>query len=275
MRLRRADYEAVLSFLVDVSELELHEPYPVELFTRLQSLVPCDELIYQDVDPSEQRFWAIAGIGPDGDDDEEERYWAAGPCPISDHRVRTHDLAAVRMSDIISPRRYHELPIFREYFGPAGVDSILDVGLTVASQRFRSFVFFRRRGARDFSDRDRAVLDVLRPHFSVLEERPVRRLRLSGAMRSLDPGQATVAGGLTAREREIVQLVAEGKTNAQIAAQLWVAPSTVKKHLEHVYEKLGVGRRTAAATFLQAAELSALGTTQRIPTGAASARIGD
>ena len=41
-------------------------------------------------------------------------------------------------------------------------------------------------------------------------------------------------------------------TNAQIAAQLWVAPSTAKKHLEHVYEKLDVGRRAAVATQVRA-----------------------
>ena len=41
--------------------------------------------------------------------------------------------------------------------------------------------------------------------------------------------------------------MAEGKTNAEIASALWVAPSTVKKHLENVYAKTGVGRRAAAA----------------------------
>jgi DNA-binding CsgD family transcriptional regulator len=51
---------------------------------------------------------------------------------------------------------------------------------------------------------------------------------------------------LTAREREIVAMVAEGKTNAQVAADLWVSPATVKKHLENVYQKLGVGSRAAA-----------------------------
>lgn len=38
----------------------------------------------------------------------------------------------------------------------------------------------------------------------------------------------------------------------RIAAQFRVAPSTLKKHLEHMYEKLGVGRRTAAATLVHA-----------------------
>jgi DNA-binding CsgD family transcriptional regulator len=55
--------------------------------------------------------------------------------------------------------------------------------------------------------------------------------------------------GLTAREREILDLVAEGRTNAQIAERLWVSPGTVRKHLDNVYAKLGVHTRTAAAAF--------------------------
>ena len=52
--------------------------------------------------------------------------------------------------------------------------------------------------------------------------------------------------GLTAREREVLEWVARGKTNAEIARTLWLAPSTVGKHLEHIYAKLGVRTRTAA-----------------------------
>jgi DNA-binding CsgD family transcriptional regulator len=56
---------------------------------------------------------------------------------------------------------------------------------------------------------------------------------------------------LTRREREILNLVAEGKTNVEIAEELWVSPSTVRKHLENVYGKLGVHTRTAAAAFVR------------------------
>jgi len=44
-----------------------------------------------------------------------------------------------------------------------------------------------------------------------------------------------------------VFLAAQGKTNAHIAAELWITPGTVKKHLENVYLKLGVSNRAAAA----------------------------
>jgi DNA-binding CsgD family transcriptional regulator len=51
---------------------------------------------------------------------------------------------------------------------------------------------------------------------------------------------------LTPREREVLDLVAEGMTNAQIGAALWISGGTVRRHLENVYGKLGVHTRTAA-----------------------------
>ncbi|HZM18177.1 MAG TPA: helix-turn-helix transcriptional regulator [Gaiellaceae bacterium] len=51
---------------------------------------------------------------------------------------------------------------------------------------------------------------------------------------------------LTAREREIVLLLARDKTNQEIATTLWVAPCTVRKHLENIYAKLDVHTRAGA-----------------------------
>lgn len=54
--------------------------------------------------------------------------------------------------------------------------------------------------------------------------------------------------GLTPRESEILEWVARGKTNPEIAEILLIAPTTVRRHLENVYAKLGVHTRTAAVT---------------------------
>lgn len=51
---------------------------------------------------------------------------------------------------------------------------------------------------------------------------------------------------LTPREEEVLQWVATGKTDGDIAALLAISPRTVNKHLEHIYVKLGVETRTAA-----------------------------
>jgi ATP/maltotriose-dependent transcriptional regulator MalT len=57
------------------------------------------------------------------------------------------------------------------------------------------------------------------------------------------------AGGLTAREVEVLRLVAAGKTNAEIATALVVSDHTVRRHLQNIFVKLGVSSRAAATAF--------------------------
>jgi two-component system response regulator DevR len=57
--------------------------------------------------------------------------------------------------------------------------------------------------------------------------------------------------GLTRRELEILQLVAEGHSNAQLARKLWVTEQTVKFHLSNIYRKLDVSNRTEASRWAQ------------------------
>ena len=61
----------------------------------------------------------------------------------------------------------------------------------------------------------------------------------------------TAALDLTGREREILQLVAEGHSNAKLAKMLWVTEQTVKFHLSNVYRKLNVSNRTEASRWAQ------------------------
>lgn len=252
--LRRIDLEAVLSFLVDVSEIEFDRPYPPAVIARLGELVPNDGLAYQEVDVRARRTAVLVGVdGSVEDDEDEELYWSLGPCPITQYRLMTGDLTAARLFDITDRPRYIESSLYREYFKPLGLEYMIDLGLPAAPGRLRSFILHRGKEDRDFSERDRGVLDALRPHLARLEAEAALRRRLSEVLRTQDgspvPGPYA---RLTAREREIVELVAQGRTNAEIASELWVAPSTVKKHLENVYEKLGVGRRMAAASFVRA-----------------------
>ena len=59
------------------------------------------------------------------------------------------------------------------------------------------------------------------------------------------------AQGLTKREIEILQLVAEGYSNSQLAKMLWVTEQTVKFHLSNIYRKLDVANRTEASRWAQ------------------------
>jgi DNA-binding NarL/FixJ family response regulator len=58
--------------------------------------------------------------------------------------------------------------------------------------------------------------------------------------------RAQASLGITEREREVLQLLANGRSNKEIAAQLGLSPNTVKTHVASLFEKLRVARRTEA-----------------------------
>src|SRR5690349_10149480 len=95
-----------------------------------------------------------------------------------------------------------------------------------------------------FDDRDVAMLQMLAP------------LLARHSRERLAPQLPT---SLTTQERRVLSHVAAGRSNAEIAEALVVAPSTVRKHLENVYRKLGVSNRVAAVARLQGRDAMADG----------------
>jgi DNA-binding NarL/FixJ family response regulator len=60
-------------------------------------------------------------------------------------------------------------------------------------------------------------------------------------------GQAIGSAGLTAREREVLRLIADGRSNREIGAALFIAAKTASVHVSNILAKLGVASRTEAA----------------------------
>jgi DNA-binding NarL/FixJ family response regulator len=67
--------------------------------------------------------------------------------------------------------------------------------------------------------------------------------------RMLKPQRVRLPGGLTEREAQVLRLVAAGKTNRAIAAELYLSEKTVARHLSNIFAKLEVGSRAAATAF--------------------------
>lgn len=98
-------------------------------------------------------------------------------------------------------------------------------------------------------------MTLLGPHVQAQWRRLCLQQRSSAAaQRALSVHDA--ADVLSAREREVLQWVANGNTNAQIAALLEVSPGTVKRHLENIYRKLGAVNRQDALSRVQAAAVA-------------------
>jgi DNA-binding NarL/FixJ family response regulator len=89
----------------------------------------------------------------------------------------------------------------------------------------------------------RAALDLFRGlGMRLFAERAEAELRASGeTARKRDP---STLDDLTPQELQIAGLVAEGQTNKEIGAQLFISPRTVDYHLRKVFSKLGISSRT-------------------------------
>ena len=100
------------------------------------------------------------------------------------------------------------------------------------------------RACRALGDEDGASLelDAARRSFTELGAAPdLARLDAAGA--------GSPPHGLTARQLEVLRLVARGRTNREIATELTLSEHTVARHLQNIYASLGVSSRTAASAY--------------------------
>ncbi|HET7759684.1 MAG TPA: LuxR C-terminal-related transcriptional regulator [Gaiellaceae bacterium] len=325
--LAHRDAERVLRFLGDAEELAGDHAFTPEVLERLGELVPADEVCYCELDRvrKHNRFMALRP-GDDGDE-PEATYWEIARDYPTCRKHDSGDFRAFKLSDFLSLRKLRRSRIYALWFRPAGVEREISIPIPSPPWHTKTFIFDRRIGARDFTERDRLVLDLLQPHFARLWRAAETRRLLRAAFDCLDSGSEEDVRGvvvlapqgqiafaspaarrllrdylgesrgadlppalaewlqsgapvfmhlagdrrltvrrsgdsllleekrglldLTPREHQILAWVARGKTNREVAELLWIAPTTVRKHLENVYAKLGVTTRTAAvARFL-------------------------
>ncbi len=215
---------------------------PWSVLEDLTRLIPAEEVTIADldlVDESRVIQYGFLGSteraldGPAADDPAERtvfwRYyhswWAGGP-PSRAGEVR-------RWSDRYPGRELRRQPLMAEFFVPHGLSHALTLGFPTAAGHELNLLFFRHGGT-DFLDRDKDLLRLLRPHLGeILAESNRRRIGL-----------------LTPREWQVLELVAEGHNNADIAAIMCVSVGTVRKHLEHIFDRAGVRTRGGAVAQL-------------------------
>jgi DNA-binding CsgD family transcriptional regulator len=173
-------------------------------------------------------------------------------------KANGNESSALKTSDFVSQRRWRNSGLYAEFYRPlADVRYQLTIGQRFGDQ----LVFFAiSRRHRDFSEDERDLLTSLRPHFiqayrNAAARSELARLRAQSARAAdaeITRGEAVVFAlmtrlGLSRREAQVLQEVAQGKTNEEIAQTIGISLSTVKTRLENVFRLLGVTSRTAAA----------------------------
>lgn len=301
VRLQRSDLERLSRFAAELADADESEPFSSRLLESFRVLVGSESATYCELDRIGRRvLMLVDATGADDEaDDLSEVYWRLrhqyATCVYED---RTGDFSARKLSDFLTLRELRRLEIYTDLFLPSGVEYEIGVGLSSPLTHTKMFLFANAKGGADFGERERTLLDMLRPALALRYRKADAQRRAGAALAALatsdealvlldDAGRVEFATpharrllaanglrlgdvpyleplvarlvrpgvlllserrplGLTPREREILTLVAEGRTNAEVARALWISPATVRKHLENAYAKLGVKTRTAA-----------------------------
>jgi DNA-binding NarL/FixJ family response regulator len=245
VNLRSRDLKMLLESAAVLAEVEDVARLPTVVLEQVRRLVACDMVSHNEVDLRQRRARVLNDV-PDLSNDELIAAFArlASQNPLVVHSQQTGDGSPVMFSDFLTARELHAREIYTDLYQPLGIEHQLACSLT--NQPMIVGIALSRSG-RDFTERDRAVLELLRPHLAAAYRRAGARARLASAM----DGKERFAS-LTSREREVTMLVATGMTNAEIATALTVSGKTVNAHLERIYRKLGVHRRTQLALLVTA-----------------------
>ena len=163
--------------------------------------------------------------------------------PLLREHGRNPGAVTRRIEDCTAATDFRASALYNEYYRAIRIDQVTAVPIYVGRRFLVSFVL-NRRGL-PYADRERELLELARPHLANLYRLGIAADRVREVPADIPFDVAAVP--LTPREREVLDWVAAGKTNRDIAAILEASPRTVEKHLERIYEKLGVETRTAAA----------------------------
>src|SRR5262245_45165899 len=331
-----SDVRAILAFVGELYDAARPATFRLDTLVRLRSLVPSDMTAWVETQVGEPQVEAIASphdLLPDG-----PRRFARvrDEHPVLAHFERSRHGGAAKLSDYFTRTHFRRLRLYQDFFRPAGIEHQISIALPSAGRRLVRITLNRARG--DFDERDRRVLNLVRPYVARARENaelverlgserralehtadtldlgvvlvrrgradyvsPRARARLSGHFAPITrcgalpdtivdwlaageaasepllvehgggeieirllphpdgqllvvrertrhvPPHALEPLGLTRRQAEVLAWLAQGKTNADIAAILSISPSTVARHVEAIFAALGVRTRTAAA----------------------------
>lgn len=333
------DLHAALAFVDEAHSFADLESFRTGILPGLEKLIPCDLVGYNEV-PSGEDALVITYPDPPLDVAGEALSRLAHQHPLIVVQANGDD-STYKISDFLSRREFHSLDLYHELYRLLGAEDQIAFGLPgpvvigIAMNRDR----------RSFSERDRTLLDLIRPHLARAHARARERaetealiavlerglqasdtavvalgpdgaiaaasgaafellqayfpaaaggalppqiaewltaapaygpspLVVEGPRGQLEVREATAARtgsllvleeerlpsaeglrslGLTRRQSEVLHLLTKGRTTGEIATDLFISQQTVRKHLEHIYHRLGVHTREAAVSMAREA----------------------
>ena len=244
--------QALVDFLLEAVADEGTTPFPADVLAGLRRVVRCEAVGHWEWSARELLEFSLAaddpaqvlpvwGVYPQVRQDDPLPGWGPhrSPLPHRDWFGRT-----LAISDFLSDREFRRRGLYAEVCRPLGVRAVMKVFLPTGAATGASLVFDTTRAR--FAESDRRTLERLVPHLAQLRRNALARRTYPALIDSTAAARMRLRR-LTPRERVVLARAAAGETNTAIAAALFISPGTVRKHLEHIYDKFEVRTRTEAA----------------------------
>jgi len=267
-----AELRSVLDYATDLLHARRHDQVQSLVLAGLAEVVGSESVTLTHLDLVDQH--EVAVLWPPSRPDPE--VMAQYPMLGRTHPLRRSLLEAagrrvasapLRVSDVLTGRAWRKTPIYQHAL--RGVTDQMCLPVAFRGHQVQALTLNRTAG--EFTDRQRALLAACGAHVRAALDRGLLTggvgLQLSprlewvaleqapglGAQRPAEPhpgpARSPRAAILSAREADVLALVAQGFTDAQVASRLGLRPATVSKHLHRIYHRHGLANRAAATRF--------------------------
>jgi DNA-binding CsgD family transcriptional regulator len=253
VRVHADRYKTLLDFLLEAVSDEGTTPFPAHVLAGMRRVVRCETVSYREWSPQELLELSLAADEPEAvmqvwpgyrhvRRDDPLPGGARNGSPLPDRGWLGQ---ALTISDFISDREFRRRGLYAEMCKPLGVRAVMKVYLPTGGGATGAQLVFDTTRSR-FTDTDRLALQRLIPYLVQLRRNAHARKSYRALLDSTAAARTRLQR-LTPRERVVLARAAAGETNAMIAQALFIGPGTVRKHLEHIFDKLEVRTRTEAA----------------------------
>jgi DNA-binding CsgD family transcriptional regulator len=155
------DYARLLACIEALHCCRCLEDFPKHALLELHRLVACELACYAEVDYARRRLVNVFDP-PLPFDPPKEWIGHSEDHPVLNYFTTTGDGQALKISDFVTAREYHQLVVYKKIFRPTGMEDQLGFGVQVNDHFVLGFAF--SRGARSFTERERMLLNLIRPH---------------------------------------------------------------------------------------------------------------
>lgn len=225
--------------------LELEE-FRLGVFEALRRAIPCDWISINEVGPVPGDHWEM--VEPPLPAEAHEIFGSyLHQNPLLLYMLESRNGTARRLSEMISAEDLHELDLYRLLYGPLGLEFQIAFTLPQEPPRMLGIALSRCGASGDFDDADRNLLNEARPYLIQSYRNAVAFESVRSAVGSEALVAALRVAGLTPREAEVMDLLARGRSNADLAAGLGISTRTAEKHVQNAFRKLGASSRSQAA----------------------------